>query len=172
MGERLNDIKQTTADALQIIKELRSPELQGSLEKVRLMSSNAKEIMELLSDPNMVKNIENIRLTAEAFHSMSLKIENIVLEVKKIGMIEQARDVIKSPSSVLSSSNTMLTDIIKAITEMPQSLRELVDELKLTISGSRKFGVIKIANETLQNTSNAYENIREELKHTDKNNTN
>ncbi|HZE78137.1 MAG TPA: hypothetical protein VE089_06275 [Nitrososphaeraceae archaeon] len=144
MGENLKDIKQTAGNAVEIVRQLSSPEFQASLDKIKLTSNNAKEIMELLREPALVKNIENIRMTAEAFQSVSSKFENIF-----------SNNMLSSPSN-----NELFVETIKSISEMVTSMRQLIDELRFTVGHSKTSGLVRDVNETIQNASDAYADIK------------
>src|SRR3712207_4618124 len=94
MGDRLKDLRQSTSDALEVIRKLGSPEVNVSLEKIYQTTQEAKEIMESLRRPEMVKNIDNIRLTVEAIESTSIRLESLVLEVRKTQVLEKASETL------------------------------------------------------------------------------
>ena len=161
MGENLKDVKQTTDNVVQILRHVSSPELQASLDKRERTSTEAKEIMELLRDPGIVKNIENIRLTAEAFQSVSTKFESSIIELKKTEIFDDIKKTLKISNSKLSSSsyNESIVEAIKSISEMVASMRQLIDELRLTVAHSKTSGFANVVNHTLQNVSDAYTDI-------------
>jgi hypothetical protein len=66
MGGKLNDIRETSSNAIQIIRDLKNPEVHESLNRVKDIAATVKEIVESFKDPSMVKNIENFRLTLES----------------------------------------------------------------------------------------------------------
>jgi flagellar basal body rod protein FlgF len=161
MGENLKDIKETAANVAQILRHVSSPELQASLDKIKHTSNDTKEIMELLREPRIVKNLENIRLTAEAFQSVSSKFESSIIELKNTEIFDDIKKTLKISNNKLSSSsyNESLVEAIKSISEMVTSMRQLIDELRLTVAHSKTSGLVNAVNHTLQNVSDAYTDI-------------
>lgn len=161
MGENLKDIKETAANVAQILRHVSSPELQASLDKIKHTSNDTKEIMELLREPGIVKNLENIRLTAEAFQSVSSKFESSIIELKNTEIFDDIKKTLKISNNKLSSSsyNESLVEAIKSISEMVTSMRQLIDELRLTVAHSKTSGLVNAVNHTLQNVSDAYTDI-------------
>ena len=161
MGENLKDIKETADNVVRILRHVSSPELQASLDKIEHTSTEAREIMELLRDPGIVKNIENIRLTAEAFQSVSTKFESSIIELKKTEIFDDIKKALKISNNKLSSFpyNESILEAIKSISEMVTSMRQLIDELRLTVAYSKTSGFANVVNHTLQNVSDAYTDI-------------
>jgi hypothetical protein len=163
MGQKLRDIKETTSNAAEIIRQFGTPEMQTSLDKIKETARTAQSIIESLKDPEMVKNIENLRLTAETMQNMSMKAENMVKEIKQTGVIDEASATIKSVRNTMDSvdGNQNFAEIISAIREMLQSLRSLIDELKITVASSKKTGTLYTAEEAVKEASSAYKNIKD-----------
>jgi ribosomal protein S8 len=160
MGEKLKEIRETTSDAVSIIRELGSPGVQESLNKILETTKAAKEIVETLKEPGFVKNIENLRLTSESIQDASVKFENTIREMKQTGVIEQARESIKSVNNVLDSFTTNKdaegTELMKATL---RAIRDLVDELKLVVISSKKTGILSNAEGVIKESSEMYRNI-------------
>ena len=161
MGERLKDIRETTSDAVSIIRELGAPGVQESLGKILETTKAAKEIVDALKEPEFVKNIENIRLTTESMQDASIKIENTLREMKQTGVLEQAREAIRTANTVLDSLSTNkdfgeMNEILKATLS---SIRDLVDELKLIAVSSKKTGTLNNAAAIMKESSDMYRNI-------------
>src|ERR671931_8243 len=161
MGEKLKDIKETTADAVEIIRQLGTPGVQESLDKIKETAKTAQDIIESLKDPEMVKNIDNIRLTAETVQNTSMKIENMMFEIKQTGVIDETKEVIKSARNTMNSvdNNQNFAEMVTVIKEMLKSIGELIDELKLTVGSSKKSGTIGNAKEIMREASSVYNNI-------------
>jgi hypothetical protein len=157
MAERLRNIKETASDAVEIIRELGSPDVQESLEKIREVANTAREIIESLKDPAMVTNIENMRKAAESIENTGARIERITTELKDSGIIDEARETIKSAKGTISSVGDAknMGETMDAIKEMLRSISGLVDELKLTVVSSKKDGVIHDAEEAVRETKDA-----------------
>lgn len=158
MSEKLRDIKETASDAVEIIRELGSPDVQESLEKIREVAKTAREIIESLRDPAMVTNIENIRKMTESFDSTSARLERITTEMKNSGVLDEARETIKSAKTTISSigDGKNVGETMDAIKEMLRSISGLVDEIKLTVASSKKDGVIHDAEEAIRETRSAF----------------
>jgi uncharacterized protein YjgD (DUF1641 family) len=157
MAEKLKDIKETASDAVEIIRELGSPDVQESLEKIREVAKVAREIIESLKDPAMVANIENMRKAAESVDSTSARLERITMEMKNSGVLDETREAIKSAKTTISSvgDSKNVGETVDAIKEMMRSISGLVDELKLTVASSKKEGVIHDAEEAIRETRSA-----------------
>ncbi|HXV45910.1 MAG TPA: hypothetical protein VD736_04490 [Nitrososphaera sp.] len=160
MAEKLKDIKETASDAVEIIRELGSPDVQESLEKIREVAKVAREIIESLKDPAMVANIENMRKAAESVDSTSARLERITMEMKNSGVLDETREAIKSAKTTISSvgDSKNVGETVDAIKEMMRSISGL-DELKLTVASSKKEGVIHDAEEAIRETRSALSNI-------------
>ncbi|HEX7033326.1 MAG TPA: hypothetical protein VF172_10030 [Nitrososphaera sp.] len=159
MPEKLKDIKETASDAVEIIRELGSPDVQESLEKIREVAKTAREIIESLKDPAMVTNIENIRKMTESIDNTSARMEKITMELKSSGILDETRETIKSAKETISSVGSgggNMGETIDAIKEMLRSISGLVDELKITIAESKKDGVIHDAEEAIRETRSAF----------------
>jgi hypothetical protein len=158
MTERLKDIKETASDAVEIIRELGSPDVQASLEKIRDTAKVGSEIIKSLKDPAMVTNIENIRKTAESFENTSARIERVTMELKNSGVLDETRETIKSAKNTISSvgDSKNMGETMDAIKEMLRSISALVDELKLTVIGSKESGTIHNIEETIRETRSAF----------------
>jgi uncharacterized protein YjgD (DUF1641 family) len=161
MAERLKNIKETASDAVEIIRELGSPDVQESLEKVKETAKVAREIIESLKDPEMVKNIENFRKMSESFENTSTRIEHMMNDLKESGVLDETRETIKSAKNTISSiggggENKNVGEMIEAIKEMVNSISGLVDEVKLTVTSSRKEGVIHNTQETIRETRSIF----------------
>src|ERR687897_289524 len=136
MGDRLKNLQHSTSNVLEVIRKLGSPEIHESLEKIHQTTQETKGIMESLRKPEMVKNFDNIRLTAEAIESTSRRLEASVLEIKK-------------------------TQILERVKETLVSLKSLIDELRLTVSASKKSGLLSSAGEAAKEASDLYRSMRE-----------
>ncbi|MDQ4056593.1 MAG: hypothetical protein M3156_04155 [Thermoproteota archaeon] len=163
MRGTLRDIRDSTSNTAKILHELGSSEVHNSLERIRETAMTAQSIIESFKDPAMVKNLENLRITAEAMQNMSMKVENMVKEIKQTGVIDEASTTIKSARKTIESadSNQNFAEMISAIREMLQSIGSLVEELKITIASSKRTGSIHITKQALDHASAIYENIKD-----------
>jgi len=158
MAEKLRDIKETASDAVEIIRELGSPDVQESLEKIKDTATMAREIIESLKDPEMVKNIENIRKMVESFENTSARMEKITMELKSSGVLEEATGVMKSAKNTMGSigDGKNMGEVVDAIKEMLRSISGLVDEVKLTVASSKKDGVVHDTEEAIRETRSIF----------------
>jgi hypothetical protein len=158
MAEKLKDMKKTTSDAVEIIRELGSPDVQKSLEKIRDTAKVGSEIIKSLKEPTMVTNIENIRKTTESIEKSSARIVRVTMELKNSGVLDETRETIKSAKYTISSvgNSKNLGETMDALKEMLRSISALVDELKLTVVESKQSGTIHNIEETIRETRSAF----------------
>ena len=158
MAEKLKDMKKTTSDAVEIIRELGSPDVQKSLEKIRDTAKVGSEIIKSLKEPTMVTNIENIRKTTESIEKSTARIERVTMELKNSGVLDETRETIKSAKYTISSvgDSKNLGETMDALKEMLRSISALVDELKLTVVESKQSGTIHNIEETIRETRSAF----------------
>lgn len=154
MAEKLKDIKETASDAVEIMRELAKPEVRESLDKIKHTAGIAREIIESLKDPAMITNIENMRRMAESFESSSNRIEALTKDLRNSGVLEEAREAIKSARATINSvgDSKNMGETMDAIKEMLRAISGLVDELKLTVASSKNHGIIHNAEEAVRNT--------------------
>ena len=158
MTEKLKDIKETASDAVEIIRELGSPDVQASLERIRDTAKVGSDIINSLKDPAMVTNIENIRKITESFENSSARIERVTMELKNSGILDETRETIKAAKNTISSvgDSKNMGETMDAIKEMLRSISALVDELKLTVMESKQSGTIHNMEEAIRETRNAF----------------
>jgi hypothetical protein len=158
MAEKLKDIKKTSSDAVEIIRELGSPDVQNSLEKMRDTAKVGSEIINSLKDPAMVTNIENIRKTTESFEKTSASLEKVTMELKNSGVLDETRETIKSARNTISSvgDSKNIGETMDALKEMLLSISALVDELKLIVIESKQSGTIHNIEEAIQETKSTF----------------
>jgi hypothetical protein len=163
MGDRLKNLRHSTSDALEVIRKLGSPEVHMSIEKIHQTTQEAKQIMESLRKPEMVKNIDNIRLTAEAIESTSKRLENSVLEIRKTQLLEKASEILVAAREALASpeNKNNLSEVTSTVKEAVLSLTGLIDEIRLTVSESKKSGLFRSAGEMVRETSDLYHTMRD-----------
>jgi len=127
---RLHELKETTADAASIIKELRQPEVQKSLENIKAISSSAKEIAAIFKDPQFAKNVENLNLAAERLKEATVAIQNTVAELNKAGTLRELNMTIKSVRNIMDSlaSTESQGGMIGSITHLVLAVKQLLDE--------------------------------------------
>lgn len=158
MAEKLKDIKETASDAVEMIRELGSPEVQESLEKIKETAKTAREVIESFKDPAMVTNIENIRKMTESIDSTSTRMEKVVIELKSSGILDETRETIKSAKTTMSSigDDKNIGEMVDAIKEMLRSISGLMEELKITVVESKKSGTLHNAEEAIRETRSIF----------------
>jgi len=166
---KLHDIKETASDAVEIMRQIGTPGVQESMDKVRQTLTIAKEIIEALKTPEIIKNIENIRLISENMNQASTKMQDTMKQLKETGVIDEAKELIKSTKSKINSfgvggegmiSGQDLRDVTTAIKEMLISIKGLVDEVKATVTSSKKSGTIVNIEKTIKEASDVYNTVR------------
>ena len=161
MANKLKEIRETTSDAVSIIRELGAPGVHESLGTILETTKTIKEIIDGLITPEFVKNIENIRFTTQAMQEASTKLENTIREIKEAGVLDEARDAIKSTNEILVSlsSSNEFADVTRNMNATFSAMKDLVDVLKLTLVSSKKRGTLNNAATVVKESSELYHNI-------------
>jgi len=154
MTEKLKDIKETASDVVEIIRELSSPDVQESLDKIKEVAKIAREIIESLKDPAIIANVENLRKTSESIEKTGARIEKITGDLKNSGILDGAQEIMNSAKNTINSLGYMknMGETVDAVKEMLRAISELVNEMKLTVEASRKYGIIRDTEETIRET--------------------
>jgi hypothetical protein len=168
MGSKLGDIKETASDTVEILRQLGTPGVQETLDKVKSMTVTVKEIMETMKSPEWVQNMENIRRIVDDVNSSSERMENTIREMKETGVFEEAKMFMQSTRKTMdafgSADGAMkgqeMRDVLVSVREMIQSIRLLTDELKVAAAESRQSGAIKELTEAARDVSSAYSTIK------------
>jgi uncharacterized coiled-coil DUF342 family protein len=164
MADKLREIRDTTSDAVSIIRELGSPDVQESLSKILETAKVAREIVNNFKTAEFVKNIENIRLTAESVQDSSMKIENAVIEMKRTGIFDETRETIKSVNRAFDTvgGDKGFGEISNTLKETLTSIRDLVNELKAALATSKASGTARNARDVLNEASEVYKKISDQ----------
>jgi uncharacterized protein YjgD (DUF1641 family) len=130
MTGKLHELKETTTDAINIIRELRDPEVQKSLENIKAISNTVNDIVAIFKDPQFVKNIENISLAANYLRESMVAMQNTAAEWNKAGTLDEVNKTIKSVRTVIDSFSEVQTKggMIVSITNLLVSLKQMVEE--------------------------------------------
>lgn len=166
-SSKLGDIRQTVSDGVEILRQLGTPGVQETLDKVGKMTVNIKEIMETMKSPEWVQNIKNIRKVAEELTNSSSKIENAFMSIKETGLFEGAKDLMSSAKKTMdafNSDNQTGQEISSTFKETIYSIKLLVDELRLTIDDSRRSDTIHELQQTVKVGNNVYQTIKKGVK--------
>jgi len=134
---KLKEIKETVSGAVEIMHQIRSPDVQESFGNIMGTAKIVKEIIEVLKTPEMVKNIENCRLISENMNDITTKVQDTLKHLEETGAITEAKGLIKSAKNTMDSfsgSGQDVHEISTSIKEMFKSIRSLVDELRITVA--------------------------------------
>lgn len=159
---KLQEIKETTSNTVEIIRQISSPELQGTLTKVKDTATIVNEMMQSLKTPEIVKNIENFRIISENMNEASTKIQSTMQQLNDSGVIEESTDLIKFAKNKINSfggginTGQDLHDVSTATKDMLVSINYLVNELKVTIESSKDSDTICNIKETIKEASDIY----------------
>ncbi|MGB0856084.1 MAG: hypothetical protein ACPGQP_03585 [Nitrosopumilus sp.] len=145
-----------------------NPEVLESLNKVKETTSKVNEIIQGLQTPEMVKNIENFRLISENMNEASIKIQNTMYHLRETGLIDETTDAIKSAKEQINSfsndGNNGVTgkdirDVTVTAKEMLVSVKDLINELTVTVISSKKSEIICNAEDTINEMSDIYKTV-------------
>jgi hypothetical protein len=142
--------------------------VQDSLNKVKGTATIVNEIIQGLSTAEMVKNIENFRLISENMNEASTKMQNTMQQLKETGVIDEGTELIKSAKGKLNSfsdggegsiNGQDLHNVSTATKEMMVSIKDLMNELTVTVASSKKSGTIRNVKETINEVTDIYKTI-------------
>jgi len=162
---KIHDIKQTASNAVEIMRQIGTPGVQDSLSKVKETATIVNEIIQGLKTPEIVKNIENLRLISENMNEASTKMQNTLQQLRETGVIDEAKELIKSTKGKIDSfddggegsiNGKDLRDVSTATKEMLVSIKDLMIELKVTVASSKKSETIRNVKETIKEGSDIY----------------
>lgn len=133
MGGKLNDIRETSSNAIQIIRDLKNPEVHESLNRVKDITATVKEVVESFKDPSMVKNIENFRLTLEAVERISSKIDSLRSDTQNSGLMDEISNTIRTCRLALDNLNSE-----QGTKELVSASKNLISEISSMVSEVRQ----------------------------------
>lgn len=162
-ANKLQDIKETASSAAEIMRQIGTPGVLESLKNVKETTAKVSEIIQGLQSPEMVKNIENFLLISENMNAASTKIQNTMYHLKESGLIDETSDLISSAKSKLDSFGSEdsitgqdLRNMSIATKEMFLSIKDLMNELTITVSSTKKSKTLVHIQDTIDNASNIY----------------
>ena len=165
---KLQNIRDTASDAVEIMRELGTPGVQESFDKIREVAIIAKDIMETMKTPEWQQNLENIAKITDNMNSASEKMSNAVKEIKSTGIIDEAKGLIVSTRGTIDTLKgeggkpggfQEVREISLAVREMLESIKSLTDELRLAAKESRRSGTIREVGETISEARSVYETV-------------
>ena len=169
-SSKLGDIRQTASDGVEILRQLGTPGVQETLDKVGKMTVNIKELMEIMNSPGWVKNIENIRKISEDTNNSFSKLEDTFSSIKETGVIEGAKEMMSSVKKTIASFNPQgdagqeLKDMGSTFKEVLYSIKILVDEIRNTVGDSRTSDTIHELQQTVKSVKSSYQTIKKGVK--------
>lgn len=166
-SSKLSEIKATAFDAVVIMRQLGTPEVQESLTNVKETVSKINEIIQAMQTPEMMKNIENFRIISENFSAASSKMQTTIHDLKETGVIDHTSKLIDTAKRKIDSfgfdnngiNSQDIHNVIVSTNEMFTSIKEMVNEFTETISSSKKSETVSIIQETVKGASNIYKSI-------------
>lgn len=162
---KLHDIKVTTSNTVEIIRQIGSPEVQGTLNKVNETATIVNEMMQSLKTPEIVQNIENFKIISQNMNEASTKIQSTMQQLKDTGVVDESTELIKFAKGKINSFGDGLTtgkdlhEVSTATKDMLVSINYLVNELKVTIASSKKSDTVRNLKETVRETSDIYKKM-------------
>ncbi len=185
---KLHNIKETASDAVAIMRELGTPEVQESFGVIREIAVIAKEITGTMQSPEWQQNMENIRIISENINSVSARMDRTSAGLKDTGIIDDAKDLINIVRTKISSfsgdgekssateggggsgiNGQDLKELSTSFKEMLEAIKALAGELRVTVAESKKSGTVYNIDETIREASDTYKTIRQELEKKEKN---
>jgi methyl-accepting chemotaxis protein len=170
-GGKLHDIKETASDAVEIIRELGTPGVQETFTKIREISITAREIMETMKTPEWQQNLENFRLISDNFNQASGRLDKVVAEIRETGVLDETKQLISTARDKIDSfggsggdggvTSSDLKEVVSSIREMMKSVSNLVDELRLLASDSRRTGTLRTIRDTIGEAHEAANTLRD-----------
>jgi hypothetical protein len=163
---KIHEIKETASDAVEIIRQIGTPSVRESLTKVKETATIINEMMQGLKTPEMVRNIENFRLISENMNEATTKMQDTMHQLKETGVIDESTQLIKSAKGKINSfgngvegsiNGQDLYEMSTATKEMMVSIKDLMMELKVTVSSSTKSGTIRNVKESINEVSEMYQ---------------
>lgn len=188
-GGKLHDIKETASDAVEIMRELGTPGVQETFDMIRETAAIAKEIMETMKTPEWQQNMENIRVISENINNVSARMDRTTKELRETGVIDDGKELIKAVKSKLgpvdggsssegreaattttarSISGQDLKELSTAFKEMLESVKTLVEELRITVAESKRSGTMHHIEETVREATDTYRTVKRELEEEEK----
>jgi hypothetical protein len=130
MAGKLHELKETTTDAVNIIKELRDPEVQKTIENIKIIASTVNNIVAVFMDPQFAKNTENINQASNHIKETIIAVQNTAAELNKAGTMNEVTQTIKSIRMIVESFSEVKTKggMIVSITNLLLSVKQVLEE--------------------------------------------
>jgi len=143
---KLQEIRATASDAAEIMRQIGTPGVLESLNHVKETASQINGIIHVLKTPEMVRNIENFRQISENLNDTASKIQETVQQLQDTGVIDKTSDLIVTAKGKIDSFGSDsednlcaqdLRNVTLATKEMFVSIKELMNELTITVASSK-----------------------------------
>ena len=168
---KLHDIKETASDAVEILREIGTPGVQETFDKIREVAIIGRDIMQIMKEPEWQRNLENMRLVSQNFNQASERMDRTMKELKDTGIIDEAKGLISTAKDKIKSFDTGdnpqgmgmkdIQGMAVAFKELLESVKALTEEIKLTVNESRRTdGTIRNLQQTAHNVREGYDAIR------------
>jgi hypothetical protein len=171
MCGKLNDIRETSSNATQIIRDLRNPDVHASLDRAKDIAATVRDIIESFKDPSMVKNIENLRLSLESIERISSRIDSFRSDTENAGLMDEISSTIKASRKAIENigNEGSTKELISAMKDLISEFSSVVSEVKFLLHTFRNSNqerpeitkIIENANETLKYTSSIRQDLEE-----------
>ncbi|MGA7367685.1 MAG: hypothetical protein WBX01_01030 [Nitrososphaeraceae archaeon] len=169
MGGKLNDIRETSSNAIQIIRDLKNPEVHESLNRMKDITATVREIVESFKDPSMVKNIENFRLTLESIERISSKIDSLRSDTQNSGLMDEISSTIRGcrialdtlnseggTKELVSASKNLISEISSTVLE----IKELLHSIRSTNGTADIAGIVDDVKEIRNYAKSVHEDFK------------
>lgn len=160
---KLQDIRETASSAAEIMRQIGTPGVLESLKNVKETTSKVSEVIQGLRSPEMVKNIENFLLISENMNAASTKLQNTMNQLKDSGLIDQTSELVSLAKCKIDSfgnengiTGKDIRSVSVATKEMFLSIKDLMNELAVTISSTKKSETLINVQETIKETKNFF----------------
>jgi hypothetical protein len=172
MGEgKLRDLRHTTSDALEILRQLANPDAQRTLQQVKETATTVKGITETLATPEWNRNLENMLQMSAEMNAATSRIESLMTQLRESGIVDDVKITLNSARAAMDLMGREesgvkgkdVRDLVLELKLMLGSLKQLMDELALTAADSRKTGIIRDLGETKRRIDDTRRIIKEEI---------
>ncbi|MGI9566047.1 MAG: hypothetical protein ACR2LL_03400 [Nitrosopumilus sp.] len=162
---KIQDLKETASVAAEIMHQIATPGVLESLNKVKETTIKVNEIIKGLQTPEMMKNLENFRLISENMNEASINMKDTMQQLKETGAIHETTEIIKLAKEKINSFSTDgedgitghdIREVSVTTKEMLVSIKDLMNELTLTVVSSKQSETIDNIKNTAAEVSNLY----------------
>lgn len=130
LPSKLHEVKETTTDVINIIRELREPEVQKSIENIKAVANAVNDIAAIFKDPQFSKNVENISLAAANLKVSMVAVQNTAAELNRAGTLAELNLTIRSVRNLVDSLSNIQAEggMIASVTHLVVAAKQLMEE--------------------------------------------